>query len=72
MHSQNAIFSLPSTIYDQLSPHERKVSHVITRFSSALSMRQQLFLNLALRRRLNSEYADWKRLHLAPESPFKG
>jgi hypothetical protein len=71
VHSDNAKFGLSSTIFDQLSAYERKVSHTITSFADKLNPRQQLYLNLALRHRINSEYANWEHLHLTPECPFK-
>ena len=71
VHSQNAHAGLPSTVLDQLTAHERKVSHTITSFADTLNIRQLLYLNFALRNRINNEYPNWKKLHLTPECPFK-
>lgn len=71
VHSQNSAFGLSSTVLDELSAHERKVSHTVCAFAGELNMRQQMYLNLAIRQRINSEYPDWQKLHFSPESPFK-
>jgi hypothetical protein len=71
VHSQQAAFGLPSTVFDQLSAHERKLSHTVASFANQLSTRQQLYLQLAIRAKINQEYPDWQRLHLTPDSPFK-
>ena len=71
VHSQKAVYGLPSTIFDELSAYEKKVSLTLSSFTADLSPRQLLYLNMAIRTKINKEHPDWDRLHLAPESPFK-
>jgi|JI9StandDraft_1071089.scaffolds.fasta_scaffold158108_2 hypothetical protein len=71
VHTDNAVYSLPSTIFDQLNPHERKISLAVTRYTSNLLPRHLLYLNLAIRQKINNEYSNWDKLHLSPEAPFK-
>lgn len=53
-HTRSAILSLPSTIFDKLSPHERKIAHVIFNYAASLNFRQLYYLNLTLRQKLNN------------------
>lgn len=71
VHSQKASFGLPSTVFDTLSAYEKKVSLTLSSFTSTLTSRQLLYLNMAIRTKINKEHPDWDRLHLVPESPFK-
>ena len=40
-------------------------------FAANLNLRQQQYLHLALRHKLNKELPIWNTIHLTPESPFK-
>ncbi len=71
VHTESAVYSLPSTIYDDLNPHERKIAHLIGTYTSKLNARQLLYLNLAVRQQLNTQFPTWNTLHLSPESPAK-
>lgn len=71
VHTDNAVYSSPSTVFDQLNPHERKISYAVTKYTSNLSPKQMLYLNLILRHKINNEYPNWNTLHLSPEAPFK-
>ena len=66
VHSQKAAFGLPSTIFDELSAYEKKVRLTLSNFTSGLNPRQLLYLNMAVRSKINKEHPDWDRLHLAP------
>jgi hypothetical protein len=52
VHSQSAALDLPSTILDDLSPYERKISHAVYSYASRLSARQLLYVNLTLKAKL--------------------
>jgi hypothetical protein len=71
VHTEAAVYALPSTIFDDLNPHERKISHLISTYAAKLNSRQLLYLNLAFRKRLGGEFPDWQTLHLSEESPSK-
>jgi hypothetical protein len=71
VHTEAAVFASPSTIFDDLAPHERKITHLISTYASRLNSRQLLYLNLAFRAKLNGEFPAWNTLHLTEESPSK-
>lgn len=71
VHTEASVYALPSTIFDDLGPHEKKISHLISTYASRLNTRQLLYLNLAFRAKLNGEFPTWNTLHLSEESPSK-
>lgn len=66
VHNEQSVFGLPSTVFDKLTAHEKKVSLTVDSFTSTLNSRQLMYLNLAIRSRINHEFPDWNKLHLAP------
>ena len=66
VHKQQASFGLPSTIYDKLTAHQKKMSFTIASLTSTLNTRQLMYLNMSIRKRINHEYPDWDKLHLTP------
>ena len=66
VHREQYKFGLPSTVFDKLNAHERKVSLTVSSFTSTLNSRQLTYLNLAIRKRINKELPDWNKLHLTP------
>jgi len=71
VHTEAGVFASPSTIFDDLGPQERKISHLISVYASRLNSRQLLYLNLALRAKMNGEFPTWNTLHFSKESPSK-
>lgn len=71
VHSEAALFASPSTAFDDLNAHERKISHLTAVYASQLNGRQLLYLNLAFRAKLNGEFPGWNTLHISAESPSK-
>jgi len=71
VHSDSARKGLPSTVFDDLNPHERKISLAIATFTSQLNSRQLLYLNLAFRKKIAHHFLNWNTLHLSEISPSK-
>lgn len=71
VHSNSARKGLSSTVFDDLSPYERKISLSIATYTSQLNSRQLLYLNLAFRKKIAHHFPTWNTLHLSEISPSK-
>lgn len=71
VHCDSARKGLPSTVFDDLNPYERKISLAIATYTSQLNSRQLLYLNLAFRKKIAHHFPTWNTLHLSEISPSK-
>jgi hypothetical protein len=71
VHAQSAVFDNPSTIFDNLSPYERKIAHTFYTYTARLNARQLLYLNLSFKNQLINQFPNWNTLHLSPETPSR-
>ena len=66
--SQGAVIG---TIFEELNPQQKSILKILLDYTSRLNSRQLLYLNYAVRQKINSTFPNWENIHLSPDSPYR-
>lgn len=60
-----------ATIHEELDKHQKNIVKTLLQYTDSLNSRQLLYLNYAIRQRIESTLPNWDNLHFNPDSPSR-